>query len=153
MTPATTCAQRRRSCNRLLISGGIVLSSIVDVWDSLRRIIGALRRDMAEFDDRVAVVTGASSGIGKRTAEILAERGARVVIFARSAEKLSAIASRHGDRMLAVAGDASDPESVERLFRETETRFGDCDIVINNAGMIDPDPVIKTSVERWDRMF
>ena len=106
-----------------------------------------------EFQHRVAVVTGASSGIGTRCAEKLAERGARVVLFARSAEKLRAIAARHEDRMLAISGDVADEAAIARLFAETESRFGACDILINNAGMIDPKPMVATSADDWDRMF
>jgi NAD(P)-dependent dehydrogenase (short-subunit alcohol dehydrogenase family) len=106
-----------------------------------------------EFEGRVAVVTGASSGIGARCAETLAERGARVVLFARSAEKLRAIAARHEDRMLAISGDVADEAAIARLFAETESRFGACDILINNAGMIDPKPMEATSADDWDRMF
>jgi NAD(P)-dependent dehydrogenase (short-subunit alcohol dehydrogenase family) len=106
-----------------------------------------------EFEGRVAVVTGASSGIGARCAEKLAERGARVVLFARSAKKLRAIAARHEDRMLAISGDVADEAAIARLFAETESRFGACDILINNAGMIDPKPMEATSADDWDRMF
>jgi NAD(P)-dependent dehydrogenase (short-subunit alcohol dehydrogenase family) len=106
-----------------------------------------------EFEGRVAVVTGASSGIGARCAETLAERGARVVLFSRSAEKLRAIAARHEDRMLAISGDVADEAAIARLFAETESRFGACDILINNAGMIDPKPMVATSADDWDRMF
>jgi NAD(P)-dependent dehydrogenase (short-subunit alcohol dehydrogenase family) len=106
-----------------------------------------------EFQHRIAVVTGASSGIGARCAEKLAERGARVVVFARSAEALRAMAARHEDRMLAVSGDVADEAAVSRLFDEAESRFGACDILINNAGMIDPKPMAETSARDWDRMF
>ena len=106
-----------------------------------------------EFQHRVAVVTGASSGIGARCAEKLAERGARVAVFARSAEALRAMAARHEDRMLAVSGDVADEAAVSRLFDEAESRFGPCDILINNAGMIDPKPMVATSADDWDRMF
>lgn len=99
----------------------------------------------------MAVVTGASSGIGQRTAELLADRGAKVVIAARSESKLRAIAESRA--MHAVAGDVSDASFIERLFAETETRFGPCEVLINNAGMIDPAPLVETSPERWERMF
>lgn len=106
-----------------------------------------------EFQQRIAVVTGASSGIGASCARKLAERGARVVLFARSLDKLREIAARHEDRMLAVSGDVAEEADIERLFAETESRFGACDLLINNAGMIDPKPMEATSADDWDRMF
>lgn len=108
---------------------------------------------MNEFEGRVAIVTGASSGIGRSVAEKLVERGARVAIFARSADKLAQIAAPHGERMLAVTGDVADLAAIERLFAATESRFGHCDILINNAGMIDPAPLADTTLEQWERMF
>jgi NAD(P)-dependent dehydrogenase (short-subunit alcohol dehydrogenase family) len=94
---------------------------------------------MSDLSGKVALVTGASSGIGEKTAELLAARGARVLTLARSA----------GD----VRGDVSDPEAIERLFAAAETRFGPCDILVNNAGMIDPAAFGETTLERWRRMF
>lgn len=109
---------------------------------------------MSEFDGNVAIVTGASAGIGKATAEMLVERGARVAIFARSEEKLQRIAETFGERMIAVAGDVADPDAIERLFQTTESRFGaPCDVLVNNAGMIDVAPLVDVSLERWRRMF
>lgn len=108
---------------------------------------------MSEFDGKVAIVTGASSGIGRRTAELLAERGARVAIFARSREKLEHISAPFGERMTAVEGDVADLADVERLFAATESRFGHCDVLVNNAGMIDPAPLVDITLEQWRRMF
>jgi NAD(P)-dependent dehydrogenase (short-subunit alcohol dehydrogenase family) len=106
-----------------------------------------------ELEGTVAIVTGASSGIGEATAEMLAARGARVVITARSEAKLERLVQAHGDRMIAVAGDASDPATIDRLFTETERHFGPCDLLVNNAGMIDPGPFVDSTLERWERMF
>ena len=105
---------------------------------------------MSEFDGRVCIVTGASSGIGRCTAELLAQRGARVAAFARSAEKLASLAS---ERILPVRGDVSRLQDVERLFMETESEFGHVDVLINNAGMIDPAPLIETTFDEWQEMF
>lgn len=108
---------------------------------------------MTEFDRKIVVVTGASSGIGRASAELFAARGALVALFARSREKIEAIAAGHGDRMLAVAGDVADSADVERLFAEVEARFGGCDVLVNSAGMIDPKHVADVTPEAWDRMF
>jgi NAD(P)-dependent dehydrogenase (short-subunit alcohol dehydrogenase family) len=105
---------------------------------------------MGDFEGRVAIVTGASSGIGRRTAELLDARGAKVAVMARSAEKLQAMA---GERLLAVPGDVSEVADVERLFSAAESRFGKCDVLVNNAGMIDPAPLVDITHEQWRRMF
>jgi len=94
---------------------------------------------MSEFDGKVAIVTGASSGIGKATAELLKERGAQVVTFSRSSG--------------AVQGDVSDERAIERLFAETESRFGACEILVNAAGTIDVASLVDTPPDRWRRMF
>lgn len=106
-----------------------------------------------EFEGRVAIVTGASSGIGRVTAEMLLARGALVALFARSVDALEQLAAQHEGKMLAIGGDVSDPEAIERLFAQTESRFGDCDILVNCAGMIDPRPLVDTPPESWERMF
>jgi NAD(P)-dependent dehydrogenase (short-subunit alcohol dehydrogenase family) len=99
-----------------------------------------------EFAGRVAIVTGASSGIGHATAEMLLSRGALVAAFARTATVA-------GLEMLAIDGDVSDPAAIERLFTTTESRLGDCDILVNCAGMIDPKVLTEVMPEEWDRMF
>lgn len=105
-----------------------------------------------EFADKVAIVTGASGGIGRRTAELLAARGARVALFARSMDKLEAIA-RGSASMLAVQGDVAELAAVERLFSAVESRFGHVDILVNNAGMIDVANLVDTTRSQWERMF
>jgi 3-oxoacyl-[acyl-carrier protein] reductase len=106
-----------------------------------------------EFEGRVAIVTGASSGIGRAVAEMMSARGALVAVFARSIDALEKLAAQHEGRVLPLGGDVSDADAIERLFADTESRFGDCDILINCAGMIDPRKLIDTAPESWERMF
>jgi NAD(P)-dependent dehydrogenase (short-subunit alcohol dehydrogenase family) len=106
-----------------------------------------------EFEGRVAVVTGASSGIGLRTAERLVEDGALVALFARSEKRLQEIAQRAPDRMLAVAGDVADPRAIDGLFSMVESRFGDCDLLVNNAGTVHPKLLVETTLDEWNRVI
>ena len=87
---------------------------------------------------KVAVVTGASSGIGEATARELASRGATVVLAARDAEKLEAMRrgiSASGGRAVAAQTDVSDEDSVGALVRRTVEEFGSLDVLVNNAGL------------------
>jgi 3-oxoacyl-[acyl-carrier protein] reductase len=112
-----------------------------------------MHRMNGEFAGRIAIVTGASSGIGLKTAQRLVEEGARVTLVARAAEALDAIAATAPGAMLAVAGDVADPTLVERMFAETERRFGACDLLVNNAGSIEPKLLTAMSDADWDRTF
>jgi NAD(P)-dependent dehydrogenase (short-subunit alcohol dehydrogenase family) len=87
---------------------------------------------------KVAVVTGASSGIGEATARTLAGRGATVVLAARTEEKLRFLEHEivaAGDRALAVKADVADDASVETMVERTVEEFGSLDILVNNAGL------------------
>ncbi len=106
-----------------------------------------------EFNGKVVIVTGASSGIGRAAAELFARDGARVALFARSAGKLEAIARAFEETVIPVAGDAASERDVDRLFSTTESRLGRCEVLVNCAGMIDPELMVRTTPERWDRMF
>ncbi|MEM6847856.1 MAG: SDR family oxidoreductase [Pseudomonadota bacterium] len=86
------------------------------------------------MDGKVVLVTGASQGIGKACALTLAKAGAKVVLAARSQDKLDAVAAECGEGALAVACDATDPASVDVLYAAIGERFGRLDVVFNNAG-------------------
>ncbi|MFI6534844.1 SDR family oxidoreductase [Nonomuraea sp. NPDC050547] len=90
------------------------------------------------MDNRIAVVTGASSGIGAAVAVELAERGARVALVARRKERVEALRDQIGDRALAVAADVSDPAEVEAARSRIAEELGRADLVVNAAGILLP---------------
>src|SRR5690349_5572780 len=87
------------------------------------------------LEGKVAVITGASSGIGRAISEHYLAEGARIVVFARDQEGLESIRATAPDSVLAVAGDVTRAADLNRLVKETEARFGNVDIVVPNAGM------------------
>lgn len=112
----------------------------------------------ASFDltGRVALVTGASSGLGARFAEVLAACGASVVLCARRLERLEALADQiraRGGKALAVRMDATDADSLVAAVAAAEAEFGTVDILVNNAGMPDAQRAHKMSVELVDQVL
>lgn len=101
-----------------------------------------------ELSGRVAVVTGASSGIGKATARRLHAAGMRVVATARRAERLEALAADCGDGLHALPGDVNDAAFVAGLVPAALDQFGRCDVVVNNAGAFAVGPLEKLDAER-----
>jgi NAD(P)-dependent dehydrogenase (short-subunit alcohol dehydrogenase family) len=105
---------------------------------------------------RVAVVTGASSGIGEACAISFVEKGARVVLAARRAERLAGLVERlvsMGGEALAVTTDVTDEAAVENLFVKAVERFGTVDVLINNAGIADSTPIDEMPLELWERVL
>ncbi len=104
---------------------------------------------------RVAVVTGGSLGIGRAIAEELAGEGVEVVIAARNAERLAAVAKEVGagrpGRVLAVAGDMTDPADIARVMAEARVAFGRIDILVNNAGASPMGRIAETADETWQK--
>lgn len=101
---------------------------------------------------RVAVVTGAGSGIGRAIAERLAAEGACVVVADLNLEGAQAVAHELGgpDVAVAVEADVTSEEDIARLVRETVLAFGGVDLVVNNAGLSISKPLLETTVRDWD---
>jgi|SRR5918992_75540 NADP-dependent 3-hydroxy acid dehydrogenase YdfG len=111
---------------------------------------------MAKLDGTVAVITGASSGIGEATAETLASQGATVVVAARREERLDELVEQienSGGRTLAISCDVTDEDQAHALIRRTEEEFGRVDILVNNAGVMLLSRVGKGLSDQWRQMF
>jgi NADP-dependent 3-hydroxy acid dehydrogenase YdfG len=102
----------------------------------------------------VALVTGASSGIGEATALVLAEEGARVALVARRRDRLEALAERLGgaDQALVIEADVTDPDQAQRAVATAVDQFGRLDILVNNAGVMLLGPIVGAPIEEWQRM-
>jgi len=111
---------------------------------------------MFSLKDKVAVVTGASQGIGRDTALALAQAGAKVVLAARNEEKLAALASEieaAGGESLAVKMDVADAEQVKAGFKQVIETFGRLDILVNNAAVTRDGLAMRMKKEDWEAVL
>lgn len=111
---------------------------------------------MGELKRQVAIVTGASAGIGEATARRLAAEGASVVLMARREERLEALKQeieRGGGRAVAIAADVTSAEDRERVVRETLSQFGRIDALVNNAGYGQRGPIELVPIEAIRQNF
>jgi NAD(P)-dependent dehydrogenase (short-subunit alcohol dehydrogenase family) len=115
-----------------------------------------LPNNSTDLAGRVALVTGASSGLGERFALVLASQGAAVVLAARRKDRLDALADKiraAGGKALAVQMDATDADSMIAAVAAAEAEFGTVDILVNNAGMPDAQRAHKMSLELIDQVL
>ncbi|HEX5006151.1 MAG TPA: glucose 1-dehydrogenase [Hyphomonadaceae bacterium] len=105
-------------------------------------------------EGRIALVTGASSGLGRRFAVVLANEGAKVVVAARRKDRLDDLVKEIGaDRAIAVGCDVTDEASVMAAYDAAEKRFGLVDTVVNNAGMTHADNALTQSVDEFRKIM
>jgi 3-oxoacyl-[acyl-carrier protein] reductase len=112
--------------------------------------------DLFDLTDRVALVTGASSGLGARFAEVLAANGAAVGLVARRKDRLDEVASRirmAGGRAAAIAADVLDRDAMSRAFDAAEREFGTVTGVLNNAGIAHAGRAVEVPEAEWRRVL
>jgi NADP-dependent 3-hydroxy acid dehydrogenase YdfG len=110
---------------------------------------------VGKLHGKVALVTGASSGIGEATALALAAEGAAVALAARRAERLEALVKRIGDKggqAMPIIADVADEQQVQEMVRKAHARWGHLDILVNNAGLMLLGPIDGADTEDWRRM-
>jgi NADP-dependent 3-hydroxy acid dehydrogenase YdfG len=105
---------------------------------------------------KVVVITGASSGLGEATAQLLSAEGASVVLGARRIDRLQSLARDlrdRGGKALAVATDVTDRQQVKKLVDTAVEAYGRIDVMINNAGLMQQSPLERLKVDQWDNMI
>jgi NADP-dependent 3-hydroxy acid dehydrogenase YdfG len=108
---------------------------------------------MQELSGKVAVVTGASSGIGEAAARLLVTEGVQVVLVARRRERIEALAAELGPNVVAITADVADPAQVAGVFNQVQERFAGLDLLFNNAGLGVNAPFEKSDPADWTRMI
>ena len=111
---------------------------------------------MGQLEGQIAIITGASSGLGQRIAAAFAREGAHLVIAARNRSKLEATAAtlrELGNRVLVVPTDVTDETQVNALFAQILDAYGWLDILVNNAGVFNGGPLDELSLETWHHVL
>jgi NADP-dependent 3-hydroxy acid dehydrogenase YdfG len=111
---------------------------------------------MNHIQNKVVLISGASSGIGETTARVLAGRGATVVLGARRLERLEALAAdivARGGKAVARALDVTSREDFQAFADDAQSRFGRIDVLVNNAGVMPLSPLAALKVDEWNTMI
>ncbi len=108
------------------------------------------------IENKVVVITGASSGLGEATARLLSAQGASVVLGARRVERIQSLADEltgNGGKALAIPTDVTDYDQVKRLVDAAVQTYGRIDVMINNAGLMPQSPLERLKIDDWNQMI
>lgn len=111
---------------------------------------------MSNIQDKVVIVTGASSGIGEATAKELSSKGAKLVLAARREDRLKQLQEKiekDGGQSIYKVTDVASHDQMEELAKHAHKTFGKIDVLINNAGLMPQSLLYKKKVEEWERMI
>lgn len=111
---------------------------------------------MGKLDGKVAIVTGATSGMGRDSAKLFAAEGAKVVITGRNEERAKEVVDDikdEGGEAIYVIADMANLDDVEKIFDATMDEYGTVDVLFNNAGMLSMSPLMDLTIEEWNRVF
>ena len=112
------------------------------------KIIG---RKLMSLNNKVVIVTGASSGIGEAIARELADGGCKVMLAARREEKLKSLSEELGDGVAYHVTDVTDHKQVQKMAQATIDRFGKADVLVNNAGIMPVSPLLDLKIDDWNK--
>jgi NAD(P)-dependent dehydrogenase (short-subunit alcohol dehydrogenase family) len=107
----------------------------------------------SRLEGKIAIVTGAGSGIGRACAIALASEGARVALIGRRKDRLEAVAREIGNNAQVVAADVSKKPEIDRMVEHTVANFGGLNVLVNNAGVLHAGTVEQVSEQQWDETF
>ena len=109
-----------------------------------------------KLKDKVAIVTGSTSGMGRATAELFAREGAKVVVTGRNEERAKEVVDKikaEGNEAIYVIADMSNMDEVKNIFDITIETYGTVDILFNNAGMLSLTPLMDIGFEEWNKAY
>ena len=110
---------------------------------------------MSEIENKVVIITGASSGLGEATARRLAKNGAKLMLAARREDRLQELATeigKDGGTAKYQVTDVTDKSQVEALAKATKDAYGRIDVLVNNAGLMPLSPLAETKLDEWEQM-
>jgi NAD(P)-dependent dehydrogenase (short-subunit alcohol dehydrogenase family) len=107
----------------------------------------------SRLSGKIAIITGAGTGIGRAIALAFAQEGAKLTLAGRRKDQVEAVAREAGDSALSIAADVSKRQDIERLVGETVTGFGGLNVLVNNAGVLHAGTAEQITEEQWDETF